>query len=513
MTLTKRKLFEITGLLILLSLANCSNERKAEAGRPNLVFVFADQLRYDWLGFAGDMKAVTPNLDKLADEGVNFSNAVVVTPVCAAMRASLLTGKYTSSTGMVVNELRINPHQRSIAHVLGDHGYQTGYIGKWHLWANQAGGHDKVENAYIPPGPYRMGFEDEWKAYNFHHDNYNSYYFEDKPEKIPYGDSTAYEPEVQFDFAMDFIEEASRKEEPFALFLSVGVPHPPWGKDNVPEKYYDLFKNTKFDHPPTWSDSPDPYMDRFKDPERWLNHYKPNIPDWKRVYYAMVTSLDTYMGRLDAKLAELGIEDNTILVFTSDHGEMMGERGRIQKMIFYEPAARVPFLIRWPGEVPADMQSDACLNTPDIMPTLLSLMDLPVPAAVEGMDLSHLATGKTGPEPEMAFMQGMGHTYLWVNGAEWRAVRNKRYTYATYLVDGKEFLFDHQKDPYQVNDLAHNPLYADIKYTLKNNMKQKMQALNDDFQPVTWYRDHWTDGQRNIISSAKGPFGKDNSQK
>lgn len=506
--MTKRKTLWIAGMLSVLFLVTCSGERKTESKRPNLVFVFADQLRHDWLGYAGDMKAVTPNLDRLADEGVNFSNAVVVTPVCAAMRASLLTGKYTSSTGMVVNELRINPNQRSIAHVLSDNGYQTGYIGKWHLWANEAGGHDDPENAYIPPGPYRLGFDGEWKAYNFHHRNYNSYYFEDSPEKIPYGDSTAYEPEVQFDFAMDFIEEASEKEGPFALFLSVGVPHPPWDKDNVPEEYYELFEDTAFGYPTTWSDDPDPYMDRFKDPERWVNYYKPNIPEWKRIYYAMVTSLDTYMGRLEAKLKALGLSDNTILVFTSDHGEMMGERGRIQKMIFYESAARVPFLIKWPEKIPAGMRSAACLNTPDIMPTLLSLMDLPIPEEVEGMDLSHLATGKSGPEPEMAFLQGMGHTYLWINGAEWRAVRNKRYTYATYLVDDKELLFDHQKDPLQVNNLIDNLHYASIRDTLKNHMKQKMEALNDTFQPCTWYRDHWTDGNRNIISSATGPFEK-----
>jgi len=496
----------LLGLTLLVCLTGCKTPNRQATQHPNLVFVFADQLRYDWLGYAGDMKAHTPNLDRMAAEAMNFTNTVVVTPVCAPMRASLITGKYTSSTGMVINELRINPNQRSIAHVLNDHQYQTGYIGKWHLWANEASRHDDPENAYIPPGPYRMGFKDEWKAYNFHHRNYQSYYFEDSPEKIPYGDSTAYEPKVQFDFAMDFIEEASTKRDPFALFLSVGVPHPPWNKDNVPEEYYDEFKTVQFDHPPNWSNQPDPYMDRFKDPERWLEYYKPNIPEWKRIYYAMTSSLDTYMGRLEAKLEALGIAENTIVVFTSDHGEMMGERGRIQKMIFYEPAARVPFLIKWPGEIPAGLQSDVCLNTPDIMPTLLSLMDLPIPKKVEGMDLSHVARGEPGPEPEMAFLQGMGHTYRWINGSEWRAVRNKRYTYATYLQDGKELLFDHQKDPRQNHNLADDPVHATIKEELKTYMHQKMETLNDPFKPCTWYRDKWTDGDRNIVASARGNF-------
>jgi arylsulfatase A-like enzyme len=500
-------------ILVICGFNSCAKPRE-QPQQPNLVFVFADQLRYDWLGYAGDEKAITPHLDRLATEGLSFGNAVVVSPVCTAMRASLFTGKYTSSTGMVVNEIRINPNHRCIGHVLTDNGYNTGYIGKWHLWANQAGHHNDPKNAYIPPGPYRLGFDGMWKAFNFHHINYDAYYFEDSPERIFYGDDV-YEPEAQFNFAIDFIEEASTQDTPFALFLSVGIPHPPWRKDNIPEEYYAMFKDTMFPYPETWSDVPDPYMDRNKDPERWLNDIKPQIPEWTRIYYAMVTSLDTYMGRLMDQLKELGLEDNTILVFTSDHGEMMGEKGRIQKMIFYDSAARVPFLIKWPGKVPAGEESDALLNTPDIMPTLLSLMGLPVPEEVEGMDLSHLALGeqgKEGKEPEMAFLQGMGHTYLWIDGAEWRAVRNKQYTYAAYLVDGKELLFDHRNDPGQEKNLVGDPNYSDVLYYMNSWMREKMAELNDEFKPCTWYRDHWTDGNRNIIASARGLFEAKNDE-
>jgi arylsulfatase A-like enzyme len=488
-------------------LTGCSSANKKPESPPNLVFILVDQLRHDRVGYAGDEIAITPNLDRLAQEGINFSNAVSVTPVCAGMRASLFTGKYTSSNGMVINEIRINPDHESIAHVLSDNGYRTSYIGKWHLWANQAGGHDQVENSYTPPGPYRLGFDEEWKAYNFHHLNFNSYYFEDEPQKIFYGDSV-YEPEAQFNFAMDYIEKASQGEDPFALFLSVGIPHDPWRKENVPAKYYDLFEDVEFGYPENWSDTPDPYMDRFTEQERWLAYFKPSIPEWQRVYYAMVASMDEYLGRLNEQLEELGIAENTILVFTSDHGEMFGEHGRVQKMIFYESAARVPFLIRWPGKIEPGSFSDACLNTPDIMPTVLSLMNLPVPEEVEGMDLSHVALGEKGDEPEMAFMQGMGHTYQWQDGHEWRAVRDKTYTYATYLVDGKELLFNHQQDQLQINDLSDDPDFEEVKHKMKSYMDQKMEDLNDTFMPCSWYRDNWTDGNRNIISSARGPFAE-----
>jgi arylsulfatase A-like enzyme len=473
--------------------------------KPNLIFILADQLRHDVLGYAGDDIAITPNLDRLAGESVNLTNAVVCGPVSAAMRSSLFTGKYISSTGMVVNELRLNPNHRAIGHVLNENGYENGYIGKWHLYGN-CSRHSDPECAYIPPGPHRLGFDGEWKAFNFWHKYHEAFYFEDTPEKIFYPEG-AYEPEEQTKYALDFIEKSSSdRSKPFALFLSYGVPHDPWTKDNVPEKYYNMFRDVDFSLPETWNDTPDQYMDRFKDSTRWMDYYKPGIPEMKRVYYAMVTSMDEYIGRIMLKLEELGIDDNTILVFTSDHGEMFGEHGRVQKMIFYDAAARVPFLIRWPGMIPAGSESDITINTPDIMPTLLGLMNLSIPDEVEGSNLQRQVRGKWGPQPKMAFLQGMGHTYQWIDGSEWRAVRNKRYTYARYLVDGKELLFDNLNDPLQKENLADDPKYSRKLRKMKRYMSRKMNKLNDEFMPCSWYRDNWTDGNRVIIRAAQGDF-------
>lgn len=494
-----------TGLLLVLGLSGCSvQNQKNKNTKPNIIFVVADQLRYDMMGYSGNVKAKTPNLDRLADQSLNFTQATVVTPVCSAFRASLFTGKYTSSTGMVVNELRINPDQPTLAKVLGDNGYQLGYIGKWHLYANQAGGHHKVENAFIPPGSDRLGFDGMWKAYNFHHRNFEGYYFEDEPKKQSY--EKEYEPEAQFDMAMDYVEKHAQDVDPFALVLSVGIPHDPWTKSNVPKEYYEKFKGVNFRLPVNWEETPDPYMDRNTDPERWQNHWKKNIPEQKRVYHSMVASLDEYMGRLMKQLDQLGLAENTILVFTSDHGEMFGENGRIFKNTFYESSARVPFLIRWKGKIPAGLETDALLNTPDIMPTLLGLTNLPIPKEVEGMDLSRICLGEEGPEPNFAFLQGMGHTFLWEDGYEWRAVRDKRFTYAEYLKDGKELLFDNKVDPLQTNNVVNDPFYQGVYEELKSKMDKKMEKLNDEFKPVTWYREHWTDGNRNIIRSAQGEF-------
>ena len=156
--------------------------------RPNIIYLLADQLRYPSCGYAGDEKADTPNIDRLASEGVNFRQAVSQMPVCSAYRASLFTGKYTTGTGMVINELRMNPNQTCLGHVLTRAGYDTGYIGKWHLYANQLGNHNDPKNSFVPRGPHRLGFDGYWAAYNFHHNYYGSYYHTESPEKIFYGD-------------------------------------------------------------------------------------------------------------------------------------------------------------------------------------------------------------------------------------------------------------------------------------------------------------------------------------
>ena len=465
---------------------------QSTANRPNLVYVFADQLGYRACGYASAGETIqpvqphTPNIDALARQGASFGNAVSGHPVCAPYRASLLTGKYTTSTGMVINELRINPHHHCFGHVLTENGYDTSWIGKWHLWANELGNHHDPKNGYTPPGPHRLGFDGYWAAYNFHHHYVDAYYYTDSAEKITI---PGYEPDGQTDIAIERLRQGAASGKPFALFLSYGTPHDPWGVENVPQAYEERFRDAEFLRPPNYKSQNDPYADawaRFKPGER------EQLDAWMRVYYAMTANLDWNIGRLLAAIDEQGLRENTVLVFTSDHGEMFGAQGRRAKNIFYDEAVRVPFLVRWPGHVPAGSISDVCLNTPDIMPTLLSLLDLPIPGEVEGMDLSRCALGVDGPQPEFAFMQCTGATAAWQDGHEWRALRDKRYTYAVYHVDGRELLFDNQVDPYQMRNLIDDPTSAPQLERFRAMLKAKMASLNDGFEACTWYRDHWT---------------------
>ena len=470
--------------------------------KPNVLYIMADQLRYQSCGYAGDELAHTPNIDRLATEGIDLSSAVSNMPVCAAYRASLFTGKYSTSTGMVINEIRLNPdhHPRPLARCLSGVGYRALYIGKWHLYANEMGNHTDPKNSFVPPGKHRLGFDGYFAHYGFHHEYYGekAYYHLNGPEKIGYGDGV-YEPDGQTDLAMERLTEVAGGSDPFALFLSFGTPHDPWESRNVPERYYDIFRDTDFPPPPNYSDEMDPYGDD------WSNEEKSPelINRWKRVYYAMTANLDYNIGRLMARLDELEIADDTIVIFTSDHGEMFGAQGRMKKNTFYEEAARVPFLVRWPGGISAGSRSDVPFGTVDIMPTILGLTGVEVPSEVEGMDISAHLLGNDGPVPEFAFLQNTGACAVWEDGHEWRAVRDRRYTYARYHVDGRELLFDHRDDPYQLHDLSDDPAHADTLTRLRLAALKKMEELNDTFEPSSYYKEHWVNEERIILRTAR----------
>jgi len=443
--------------------------------QPNLIYVMADQLRHQSLGYTGDALAQTPFIDSFAAQSMDMCNAVSGHPVCAPYRASLFTGKYTPSTGMVINEIRLDTNHRCFAHVLNDGGYDTSYIGKWHLYANQVGNHYDAKNSFVPKGADRLGFDGYFAAYNFHHEYYGAaaYYHLDTPDKI-YCDG--YEPDVQTDMAIERLNFHKSQGKPFALFLSLGTPHDPWEPWNVPGEYYERFRDTHFALPDNYKPDNDPYGDR------WA-HLSPDqrseLTDWMRCYYAMTANLDDNFGRLLQAVSALGLDNDTIIVFTSDHGEMFGAHGRRGKNIFYEEAVRVPFLMRWQGEITAGV-NDVCLNTPDIMPTLLGLMGLPCPSEVEGLDIN-------AHTPAGTLMMGTGATAIFQDWHEWRAWRTQQFTYATYLVDGSTFLFDNINDPLQMTNLSGRSNYTQIESELKECMANEMIRIGDGFHPCSYY--------------------------
>lgn len=470
--------------------------------KPNLIYIFADQLRYFSMGYAGDKNALTPNIDALCAESTNLCQAVSGHPVCAPYRASLFTGKYTTSTGMVINEIRMNPDHHTFAQVLDENGYETAYIGKWHMYAAELGNHYDPVNSFIPQGPDRLGFNDYFAAYNFRHEYEvgTAYYHLDTPEKIYYD---KYEPDAQTDMAIEQIRRLSEGKKPFALFLSIGTPHDPWVPENVPAECLERFRDKKFELPENYLPDNDPHADAWA---QLSEKERGELTEWMRVYYAMTANLDDNVGRLKKAVEEMGLEENTIFVFTSDHGELFGAHGRRAKNIFYEEAVRVPFLIRWKGKLEEGAKRDFVFNTVDIMPSLLTMMGLPVPEETEGLDKSASIRGDDDTD-DPALMMCTGPTAVFGDGQEWRALRTKRYTYAVFKADGQELLFDNQKDPYQMNNLIGNPAYTELAENLKRQMYEKMASIHDTFENNTWYEKNWTK-DRIILRTATLHGGK-----
>ncbi|MEQ8675483.1 MAG: sulfatase [Aggregatilineales bacterium] len=449
---------------------------------PNLVFVIADQLRYQACGYSGETRARTPNIDRLATEGINFENAVTVSPVCGPTRACLFTGKYPTSTGFFRNDIRCMPDPDAIGHILTQAGYQTAYIGKWHLYGRES------DEQYIPPGKYRLGFDDFWASYAWNDDYYSSFYYRDSDAR-----------EVMDGFQSDYLTtmglhylEQRDKTRPFALFLSTDVPHPPLMRDNAPPDHYANFEQMDF------SDllyATDELFEQFTpafDRQWQYDHIIAPHHEQCCAYYAMISNVDDNVGRLLAYLDEHQLSENTIFVFTSDHGEMLGAHGRGNKRIFYEESIRVPFLLRWTDHIKSDTLTDVFMNTPDIAPTLIDLLNLSVPIGMEGFNYAPFIRGEIGGEdiPQFAFMQMLQCQKL-NHHEEWRGIRDGDFLYARLLRNGKEFLFNHKDDPQEMNNLVNEQEHQAALLHYRTLLEGSATKLNDEMHLPEWYEAHW----------------------
>jgi len=444
---------------------------KYSSGKPNLVFIFADQWRAQATGYAGNSDVRTPNLDKLATESVNFSNAVSGCPVCSPYRGSLMTGQYWLTHGIFYNDKPLNPDATTVGKVYRRAGYETAYIGKWHL-----NGHDKDStlqdgrNAFIPK-ERRQGFE-FWRVCECTHNYNKSFYYADAPVK-QYWDG--YDAIAQTREAQAYVRSHANKS-PFVLFMSWGPPHAPY--HTAPEKYRRMFP----------------------DPGRITLH--PNVPEPLRQkareelagYYAHIAALDDCLGDILETLKECRIEENTIFVFTSDHGDMLYSHGHTKKQKPWEESVRVPFLLRYPAvHGKTGRTIDMPINTPDIMPTLLGLSGVAIPKSVEGTDFSGIVKRTDGPDNDAALIMCPVPFHQWNyqrGGREYRGVRTRRHTYVRDL-NGPWLLYDNQADPYQLKNLCNNPEYARIQQELQKMLARKLRETNDKFLPGPEYMAMW----------------------
>lgn len=454
-------LFMFLGFLVLFG--SCSMQKaKQETKQPNIVFILADQWRAEALAYNGDQNVKTPNLDAFAKGAYNFVNTVSVCPVCTPYRASLLTGRYPTSTGMFLNDAYLPAEELCLAEIFKQNGYNTGYIGKWHL-----DGHGRLD---YTPQERRQGF-DYWMGLECSHDyNKMPYYDNDSPEMKTW---EGYSPFAVSKATQNYITRQKENDNPFFLFMALAAPHFP--HNTAPEEYKALY------------------------PKEYLK-LNPNVPEeiQEKIknelvgYYAHCTASDKAIGDLLNKLNELDMMDNTIVVFTSDHGEMMGAHGikATQKQVPFIESFNVPFLIQVPERKGKKIETP--ITTPDISSTLLSLAGIDVPAIFEGRDFSYILHGKKENVDQAALSMSVS-PFARVQKKfkkEYRAIKTKQYTYVK-AIDGAWLLFNDVEDPYQMNNLAGKPAYAEIQKKMEEQLISELDRINDDFRPAASYLKEW----------------------
>jgi arylsulfatase A-like enzyme len=448
-------------LILLLSDFYASAQVKKA---PNVVYVIVDQMRAEATGFNGNKNVLTPNLDRIAKKSINLKNAVSGTSVCTPYRAQLISGMYPTKTGVFMNDVMLDTSLTTLGKVYKNHGYATGFIGKWHI-----DGHGREK--YIPENRHQ-GFE-YWKTLECTH-NYNKshYYINNSPVKQTW---EGYDALAQSRDAASYIKAHANQEKSFLLFVSLGPPHDPY--QTAPEKYKALYRDKAISLNPNV-------------PENIRKKIDVDI----RGYYSHVSAIDEGIGEVWDAVQNSGIADNTIFIFTSDHGDLMGAHGQRNKQQPYNESVKIPFLLSYPRLFSENGKtSDVLLNSPDIMPTLLSMCDLPIPKGVEGKDLSNILKGKKKDNIKASLLscvQPFGQWDRAKGGKEYRGVYTKAYTYVKDL-NGPWLLFDNQKDPYQQNNLVGNLDSSKQQKHLEKQLNKLLKQTHDDFKPGSFYIKKW----------------------
>ena len=466
------------------------------SNRPNLLFILADQLRASSLPLYGESQIETPNIDRLARQGVTFDNMISTCPVCTPYRSMLLTGRHPQTTGHLINFVSTRHDEIGFGDAAVAAGYRTGWVGKWHLHRGsfpETNGRD-----FVPEGRDRLGFQ-FWRGYNFHVTYFNGWVNKDDWHGERWD---GYETDAMARYSIEFLDGVG--DDPFCLFVSPHQPHATPSKP-APDEYYERL--------PKELSLPDNVPEAAREPA--LAMY--------RHYLAMTLAFDDMVGELLDHLEATGKADNTLVVMTSDHGTQGGAHAELypnfrpqgypwEKMFPFEESLRVPMVFRLPGVFDGGRRCDTLTSPVDFFPSFCSLLGIPIPRTVEGVDLSAAWKGeKEAPEQEAVLTMSFTNSYDYLlDGREWRGVRTRTHSYARWL-NGEKHLYDLSRDPLQMQNLAGKPEAADLEAGMESMMRSRMEKLGDTLHPCHEYAD-WFDYQRRIVRNAKGPLGDPEAQ-
>lgn len=472
--------------------------------KPNIIFFFSDQQRWDTAGCYGQPLEITPNLDKLAQSGVRFENAYTCQPVCGPARACLQTGKYAVNTGCYRNNIALKSGEMTLAHRLKAAGYKTGYVGKWHLASTGDASHETIEPEVqyvtrgVPP-ERRGGYEDYWIASDVLEatsHGYGGYLFDEKGEKAEF---TGYRTDAVTDYALSYIR-TWKKDEPHFLFLSHIEPHHQNDRGCFEGPRGSREEFSCFEPP----------KDLAEAPGEWGSDWKQQYPD----YLGCCKRLDENLGRIISCVRELGLIDNTVFIYTSDHGSHFKTRTVEYKRSCHDSSIHIPLVI-W-GGTDTDSGFDtgetetALVSLIDLPPTILRIAGIPIPSCMQGrpvQEIREAREGKAAPWQEEVFLQ-ISESQVG------RCIRTAKYKYSVraYEKNGwldagsdlyrEEYLYDLEKDPWELCNLVLEPEYEPIRRQLKEILIKRMTAAGEKAPQILPAWKNYT-----IQYGMKGKFG------
>lgn len=476
----------------------------SHSDRPNILFICTDQQRYDSLGCYGNPHAKTPTIDQLAEDGVLFEQCYVQNPVCAPSRASLVTGQYPHSHGLWANGVTLPEHHSLFSKTLANGGYACGMIGKMHLDA-------------CFKGRTELRRDDGYSFYRWAHDpshsspdnDYHRWLRENHPtiyeEAVSKGQRIRHQP-AAFDTlpteahhsrwaseqAIEFLEQERSKDSPFFLWVNFFDPHHPFV---APKEYLDRFNPDELPNPVGYVEelTSKPPIQQQASNESYAGH-APGYTSYPReeikqiiaAYYAMVSLVDDETKRILDRLESLGLGDDTIVVFTSDHGEMLGDHQLLLKgPMLYDCAVRVPLIMRWPGRLPAGERRKELVQWIDLTSTFIDLSGLePMPTA-QGTSLIPLARGEDAEPRSWALCEyfNSGHPYdppvhmSMLRTGDYKLVVQHGLPVTPRERTGE--LYDMTADPSELTNLWDDPAAAETRIALERMLIDVMVATSN----------------------------------
>jgi arylsulfatase A-like enzyme len=461
---TPRRLLSLVGSLILFGLT--SPPVAAADQTLNLVVIQTDEHHFSTLGCYGGTIVGTPHIDSIAAEGARCTSFYATTPVCSPSRAALMSGLYPQKTPVVTNNIPLDDSIVTFAELLRRNGYATGFAGKWHL--------DGAGKPQWAPARH-FGFEDNRFMFNRGHwkkmentpdgPRVGSRNARGRPDYDLNGaDETTFTTDWLCDRAIDFID--AHADEPFCYMVSIPDPH---GPNTVRPPYDTMYDDVRVPIPVT------------------LNRTPEQIPGWgrpagvtpaqlrrlMRQYYGMVKCIDDNVGQILEALRGHHLLDRTVVVFTSDHGDLCGEHGRLNKGVPYEGSARIPFVIRCPGRIAPGTIVEEALTCVDFLPTIMSLLEVPCDLVVDGRDASPLFTGKDVAWDDVAFVRS-------TPGAPWLSVLTSRYK-LVYSTNDQPWLIDLREDPNELTNLIGKPEHTELVRRLTERLLAYGETHDDEY--------------------------------